>query len=138
MLQLSSGIDDPNGFVWETTLTLFVMWVLVYFCVWRGVQWGGKIAYVTATFPYLLLTILLVRGATLEGAAQGIKYYLKPDLSRLLTSQVWLDAGTQIFFSYAIGLGAMIALGSYNKFKNNCYRFACTLKVHMSCDNIDR
>lgn len=36
--------------------------------------------------------------------------------------QVWIDAGTQIFFSYAICLGAMTSLGSYNKYKYNCYR----------------
>lgn len=37
--------------------------------------------------------------------------------------QVWIDAGTQIFFSYAICLGAMTSLGSYNKYKYNCYRW---------------
>ena len=43
--------------------------------------------------------------------------------------QVWIDAGTQIFFSYAIALGTMTALGSYNEFKHNfikdCSFVAC-------------
>ena len=42
-----------------------------------------QVVYFTATFPYLVLTILLIRGATLPGSAEGIKYYLKPDFSKL-------------------------------------------------------
>ena len=44
--------------------------------------------YFTATAPYLLLTAILIRGVTLPGAADGIKFYLTPDLSRLGDGQV--------------------------------------------------
>ena len=47
-----------------------------------------QIVYFTAIFPYIILTILLLRGVTLEGAGEGIKFYLKPDFSRLGDPQV--------------------------------------------------
>ncbi|XP_029282836.1 sodium- and chloride-dependent creatine transporter 1-like [Cottoperca gobio] len=56
-------------------------------------------------------------------------YYIKPDWSKLGEAQVWIDAGTQIFFSYAIGLGALTALGSYNRFNNDCYKDAFVLAL---------
>ncbi len=78
--------------------------------------------YVTATTPYLLMTILLIRGCTLPGAGEGIKFYLNPDWAKMADLEVWVDAGTQIFFSYSISLGALTALGSFNDFKHNCWR----------------
>nr|XP_044611346.1 sodium- and chloride-dependent taurine transporter-like [Equus asinus] len=81
-----------------------------------------QVVYFTATFPFAMLLVLLIRGLTLPGAGAGIKFYLYPDISRLEDPQVWIDAGTQIFFSYAICLGAMTSLGSYNKYKYNSYR----------------
>ncbi|TWW75126.1 Sodium- and chloride-dependent GABA transporter 2 [Takifugu flavidus] len=79
-------------------------------------------AFFTATFPFATLLVLLIRGLTLPGALDGIIFYLYPDISRLSDPQVWMDAGTQIFFSYAIGLGFLTSLGSYNTYKNDCYR----------------
>lgn len=50
-----------------------------------------------------------------------------------LLCKVWMDAGTQIFFSYAICLGALTALGSYNKYNNNCYRYIKRLLCKPDC-----
>ncbi|XP_045166598.2 sodium- and chloride-dependent GABA transporter 1-like [Mercenaria mercenaria] len=122
ILHISNGIEEPGSVVWELALSLLAVWVLVYFCVWRGVKWSGKVVYFTALFPYVILTILLIRGVTLDGAADGIYFYLKPDFSRLADPQVWIDGGTQILYSFDLAIGAVITLGSYSKFNNNFYR----------------
>ncbi|XP_038623710.1 sodium- and chloride-dependent betaine transporter [Tachyglossus aculeatus] len=122
VLKISAGIHDLGALRWELALCLLLAWIICYFCIWKGVKSTGKVVYFTATFPYLMLIILLVRGVTLPGATKGIIYYLNPDVQRLADPQVWMDAGTQIFFSFAICQGCLTALGSYNKYHNNCYR----------------
>uniref|UniRef100_A0A8C4GR94 Transporter n=1 Tax=Dicentrarchus labrax TaxID=13489 RepID=A0A8C4GR94_DICLA len=77
VLGISNGIEDIGPVKWDLALCLLLVWVICFFCIWKGVKSTGK---------------------------------------------VWIDAGTQIFFSYAICLGAMTSLGSYNKYKYNCYR----------------
>ncbi|XP_051284196.1 sodium- and chloride-dependent GABA transporter 2-like isoform X2 [Dicentrarchus labrax] len=122
VLRLSSSLDELGPISWKLALCLAIVWLVCYFCVWKGVKSTGKVVYLTATFPYVMLFVLLVRGATLPGATQGIIYYLKPNHTRLADPQVWMDAGTQIFFSYGICLGSLTALGSYNKYNNDCYK----------------
>uniref|UniRef100_A0A671RT42 Transporter n=1 Tax=Sinocyclocheilus anshuiensis TaxID=1608454 RepID=A0A671RT42_9TELE len=122
VLDLSASVDRLDSVNWRLALCLLLVWTVCYFCVWKGVKSIGKVVYVTATFPYLMLLVLLVRGVSLPGAVDGIVYYLKPNHTRLMDPQVWMDAGTQIFFSYGICLGSLTALGSYNKFNNDCYK----------------
>uniref|UniRef100_A0A665T6N1 Transporter n=1 Tax=Echeneis naucrates TaxID=173247 RepID=A0A665T6N1_ECHNA len=104
VLGITGGIENMGPVKWDLALCLLLVWVICFFCIWKGVKSTGKVVYITATFPFVMLIVLLIRGVTLPGASAGIKFYLYPDL-------VWIDAGTQIFFSYAICLGAMTSLG---------------------------
>ncbi|XP_073171761.1 sodium-dependent serotonin transporter isoform X2 [Lepidochelys kempii] len=123
-VQRSKGLDDLGGISWQLTLCLLLIFTIVYFSIWKGVKTSGKVVWVTATFPYIILFILLVRGATLPGAWRGVVFYLKPDWQKLLATEVWVDAAAQIFFSLGPGFGVLLAFASYNKFHNNCYQDA--------------
>ncbi|KAG5837200.1 hypothetical protein ANANG_G00236770 [Anguilla anguilla] len=122
VLAISGGIEEVGSLRWEVLLCLIIMWVICYFCIWKGVKSTGKVVYFTATFPYLMLLVLLIRGLTLPGALQGVLFYLYPDPSLLADPQVWMEAGAQIFFSYSLGAGTLTVLGSYNTYNNNCYK----------------
>ncbi|XP_068190585.1 sodium- and chloride-dependent GABA transporter 3-like [Antennarius striatus] len=122
VLGMSGGIEELGSVRWELALCLLVCWMCCYFCVWKSVRSSGKVAYVTATFPYVMLIILLIRGATLPGAVDGIYYYLYPDINHLANVKVWMEAGSQIMFSYSLTAGTLTVLGSYNEYNNDCYK----------------
>ncbi|KAG5680363.1 hypothetical protein PVAND_009872 [Polypedilum vanderplanki] len=106
---------------WQMVICLFSAWALSALCLLGGVKSVGKIVYFTATFPYVILTALLVRALTLEGSIDGIMFYITPQWERLLSPGVWGDASSQIFYSFSLALGSLITLASYNKFKNNAH-----------------
>lgn len=119
----STGLDQLGGVKWEIILSLFVVFVTVYFALWKGIKSAGKAVWITAIAPYIVMFILLIRGLTLEGCWIGIKFYLSvDDWGSLFEMKVWVDAATQIFFSLGPGFGTIIALSSYNKRSNNCYK----------------
>ena len=47
-----------------------------------------EVVWVTATMPYVVLTILLIRGVMLPGSVDGIIYYITPRADRLVDPQV--------------------------------------------------
>ncbi|KAK0395900.1 hypothetical protein QR680_001480 [Steinernema hermaphroditum] len=124
VLQQTESISDFGGIQWELLGLMFIAWLIVYFALWKGITQARKFVYFCALFPYFLLFILLCRGLTLPGALTGISFYLTPNMTKLADTTVWKDAGTQVFYSYGVGFGALIALGSHNKFTHNCYRDA--------------
>uniref|UniRef100_A0A8C2JVR9 Solute carrier family 6 member 4a n=1 Tax=Cyprinus carpio TaxID=7962 RepID=A0A8C2JVR9_CYPCA len=132
-VHLSPGLHQLGWVSWQLALCLLFIFTVVYFSIWKGVKTSGKVVWVTATFPYLVLLILLIRGATLPGAWRGVVFYLKPDWGKLLTttvSMIWMNGNLyrqitpSIFFSLGPGFGVLLAFASYNPFHNNCYKDA--------------
>ncbi|VDM63614.1 unnamed protein product [Angiostrongylus costaricensis] len=151
-LDTTGSIGELDGFNPHITISLIVAWVLIYLCVMKGIKSSGKVMYATATFPYLVTTIFLIRSVTLEGAMRGLWHMINPDtflivaflfssillvsakddfefhlyfqLHKLYSPTVWLEAATQIFYSMGLGFGGLIAFGSYNPVKNDCKRDA--------------
>ncbi|NXF30626.1 SC6A9 protein, partial [Nyctibius bracteatus] len=126
-------LSDDIGNLGEVRLPLLgclgVSWIVVFLCLIKGVKSSGKVVYFTATFPYVVLTILFVRGITLEGALNGIMYYLTPQWDKILDAKVWGDAASQIFYSLGCAWGGLITMASYNKFHNNCYRDSIIISI---------
>ncbi len=60
----------------------------------------------------LLMVILAINSFTLEGASEGLTFYLKPDLSKI-NGSVIVGAMNQAFFTLSLGIGSMAIFGSY-------------------------
>ncbi|XP_029976899.1 sodium-dependent neutral amino acid transporter B(0)AT3-like [Salarias fasciatus] len=121
-LNISSDIEISGSLHPPMVIFQLAAWCILYVCYIKGIKSVGKALYVTVTFPYLVLTIFLIRALILPGATDGLVYLFTPDWEILKNPQVWLDAATQIFFSLSLGFGGLIAFSSYNDEKNNCER----------------
>ncbi|CAH1788711.1 unnamed protein product [Owenia fusiformis] len=124
VLELTDGLGDLGGMRWPLLGTLFLSWVIVFLVLIKGVASLGKVAYFSSLFPYFMMTALLIRGATLEGARKGIEFYMIPKWERLADIQVWSDAANQIFYSLGISIGTLTAMSSFNRFNHYCLRDA--------------
>uniref|UniRef100_A0A8C7W587 Transporter n=1 Tax=Oncorhynchus mykiss TaxID=8022 RepID=A0A8C7W587_ONCMY len=135
-LNITPNMETSGSLQWWMVVSLATAWSIVYICFIRGIETIGKAVYVTATFPYLVLTIFLVRALTLPGSSEGLIYLFTPDWEILKNPQVWLDAATQIFFSLSVAFGGLISFSSYNSQKNNCERDAVLVGVINSATSI--
>ncbi len=72
---------------------------------------------------FLLVLLLAVRSLTLEGSAEGVRFLLHPDFSKI-TGQTMLAALGQAFFSLSLGMGCIITYGSYINKKENLFKIS--------------
>ena len=97
----------------DNFLYSLIFMILTAFIVMRGVQKGIESASkILMPFLFVILIGLIVYSLTLEGAMEGVKFYLIPDFSKITLSTVYAAMG-QAFFSLSLGMGALITYGSY-------------------------
>ncbi|MFF2890246.1 sodium-dependent transporter [Paenibacillus sp. NPDC057967] len=93
---------------WQLVVMLVTALVLI-----RGVSEGiERFNKVLIPSLVVLLLLLAVQALSLEGAGEGISFFLKPDFSKL-TAESALVALGQAFFSMSLGMGTMVTYGAY-------------------------
>ena len=108
------------GMLADPKAMTFWMLVIVLLCFGicsLGLQKGvERITKVMMSFLIVILVVLCVRSITLEGAAEGIRFYLIPDFGKMLENglgEAIYAAMGQAFFTLSLGIGAMAIFGSY-------------------------
>lgn len=75
----------------------------------KGIEAGNKIMM---PLLFVVLILLVIKGLTLENAANGLKFLFNPDWSLLTPTAVIMALG-QAFFALSLGQGTMVTYGSY-------------------------
>ena len=118
-----------GGIQWNLATSLFGFWVVVLLSTCFGKKVLAKITYVTVILPVVLMLILVGRTVFLDGAGDGIKFYIgKFEASKLADITVWATACSQILFSLSPGFGTAITYSSYSRPKEDVYR-TCIIVV---------
>ena len=90
---------------------LFIL--ITIFIVSKGVQNGvEKVNKYFMPALFVLFFVLIVRALTLDGAGEGVRFFLQPDFSNV-TSEIILYAMGQSFFSLSVGVAVMVTYSSY-------------------------
>ena len=118
-VQFLTGNTADLGFVpMITNPTVNVVYMAIAVVLGFGIlcfNLQGGLERVTKYMMVILLLLMIVlgiRSVTLSGAAEGLKFYLLPDFSKI-TPKVVVAAMNQAFFTLSLGIGSMAIFGSY-------------------------
>jgi len=102
-------ITNPGLVIAWQALFMVVTTYIVYKGIGEGIE---KYCRILMPGLFIILLILIIRAVTLQGAGEGIAFYLKPDFSKINAGTLGAALG-QAFFSLSLGMGCMITYGSY-------------------------
>ena len=112
---LEKGDMRPTRLVFYNVCCLALVWIAIFFGTAYGLEWTGRISYVSMGVPFILMVLLLIRSVTLEGAGQGMEAYIGSWEFKVLVHHpdVWSTAVSQVFFSLGVTFGMFTAFGSH-------------------------
>jgi neurotransmitter:Na+ symporter, NSS family len=121
----SIGADAIASWLTDFSSERNVIFTLVFMgltisIICGGVK-GGIEKWSARLMPLLLVILLLLIGyvMTMDGAMEGVRAYLVPDFSQVLSIKLFVSALGQSFFSMSLGVGTMLIYGSYVSEKEN-------------------
>ena len=106
-------LANPGELTMWMGLTVIVGFLVCSFGLQKGLE---RITKVMMLGLLTLIVLLAVHSFTLEGAMEGVKFYLLPDFARAAEvgyGQVIMAAMNQAFFTLSVGIASMEVLGSY-------------------------
>ena len=96
----------------EVIVAQFAFMLLTIGVVQGGVQKGiERASRIMMPALFILFIILLVRSLTLDGAWEGVVFFLKPNFSNMSGETVLLALG-QAFFALSVGISVMVTYAS--------------------------
>lgn len=105
-----------NDFVshpWKPLLYMVLFMLLTHAIIVRGVKDGiEKFSKVMMPMLLLIIGVLVVCSFSMPGSAEGLRFLLKPDFSKI-TTKVVLSGMGQAFFSLSLGMGCLCTYASY-------------------------
>ena len=101
----------------EMIIWMAIMAIAGFFVCSKGIQNGiEKVSKVMMILLLTLIIILAVNSLALTGAAEGIKFYLVPDMEKVKSigiGHIITSAMSQAFFTLSLGIASMEIFGSY-------------------------
>ena len=92
-----------------TAFFVFINWLILRRGVIAGIERSVRFLM---PLLFICLIIMVGRNLTLDGAMEGVRFYLTPDFSKI-TGKLLLDVLGQVFFALSLGFGVMITLSSH-------------------------
>ena len=115
-----SIFNSPATILAYTALFVVVNYIILVKGIVDGIERSVK--YLMPIL-FVFLIIMVIRNITLDGAMEGIRFYLMPDFSKI-TPELFVFVLGQVFFALSLGFGVLITLSSYLDKQENLVKTA--------------